>query len=342
MIVEEWLSELQTWQQRYARMAQRVHAQGDTAVDGTPRVELGRSAGWRVYRYGEVDGPPLLIVFALVNRPDVLDLIPSRSLIGALLAHGVNVHLIEWQEPSQRRDVSLATYLETYLADAVQQVLHANDARQLDLLGVCQGGVFSLCYTARHPAEVRRLITMVTPVDFHTRDNALSNLLANIDVTLMTEVLGNIPGAFVTQAFLALKPYSLASKKYLEAALGEISDEHLEAFLRMERWIHDTPDLAGLAFREFVQLFFHQNRLRRGGLRLGGHEIDIRAIRQPVLNVYATQDHIVPPAAARALGDLLPLSPYAELAVDAGHIGIYVSRKASTQVPVRIANWLAA
>ena len=342
MNTPDWMAELQTWQARYAQMAARVRAQSEAPPGVTPREELASEAGWRLYRYGRASGTPLLIVFALVNRPDVLDLAPGRSLIRSLLEHGVNVHLIEWDEPTERqRDVSLATYLQTYLADCVQAVLAANDTRQLDLLGVCQGGVFSLCYTALQPAQVRRLITMVTPVDFHTPDNALGNLLSNVDVELLTQVLGNIPGPLLTRAFLALKPYSLASKKYLDAALGDISDERLEAFLRMERWIHDTPDLAGAAFRDFVQLFFHQNRLVKGGLRLGTSDVDIGGIQQPVFNIYATQDHIVPPAAARALSDLLPLAPYAEFAVDAGHIGIYVSRKASTQVPRRIANWLS-
>ncbi|MDH3714164.1 MAG: alpha/beta fold hydrolase [Gammaproteobacteria bacterium] len=341
MNARDWVAELQTWQQRYAQMAERVRAHPEAASGVTPRKELAHEPGWRLYRYGDVAGPPLLIVFALVNRPDVLDLTPERSLIGALLEHGVNVHLIEWDEPPRRRDISLATYLQTYLARCVQHVLDANGTTRLDLLGVCQGGVFSLCYTALQPAQVRRLITMVTPVDFHTPDNALSNLLANIDVTLMADVLGNIPGSLITRAFLALKPYTLVSKKYLDAALGEISEERLEAFLRMERWIHDTPDLAGTAFREFVQLFFHQNRLVEGALRLGASDVDIRSIRQPVFNVYATRDHIVPPAAARALSDLLPHAPYAEFAVDSGHIGIYVSRTASAQVPRRIANWLA-
>lgn len=343
MNAHDWLAELGLWQQRYAQMAQRVRAQTNAEPGVTPRVELARDTGWRLYRYGDaVDGVPLLIVFALVNRADVLDLSANRSLIGALLARGVNVHLIEWEEPSGNRDTSLAQYINGYLEQAVQAVAEASGAAQLDLLGVCQGGVFSLCYTALRPARVRRLITMVTPVDFHTPDNALSNLLADVDVALMTEVLGNIPGPLITKAFLALKPYTLVSKKYLDAALDELSDERLEAFLRMERWIHDTPDLAGTAFREFVQLFFHENRLVSGPLQLAGSPVDIAGIRQPVLNVYATRDHIVPPSAARALGDLLPDAPYAELAVEAGHIGIYVSRKASTQVPRRIANWLAS
>ncbi len=340
--MQDWIAELENWQRRYAQLAQRARAHAVRTPGATPRREVARDTGWRLYRYGNVDGPPLLIVFALVNRPQVLDLSAERTLIGGLLARGVNVHLIEWDDPEPQLDVSLATYVQTYLADCVRRLLESSAATQLDILGVCQGGVLALCYTALHAASVRRLVTMVTPVDFHTPDNALSNLLAHVDVALMTEVLGNIPGPLVTRAFLALKPYSLVSKKFLDAALGEIADERLEVFLRMEHWIHDAPSLAATAFREFVQLFFHENRLLAGGLRLDGKAVDVAAIRQPVFNVYALRDHIVPPAAARALGTVLRAAPYAEFAVDAGHIGLYVSRGATTQVPRRVADWLAA
>ena len=58
----DWLSELQIWQQRYTQMAERVRAQTDASPGVTPREELAREPGWRLYRYGEAAGPPLLIV----------------------------------------------------------------------------------------------------------------------------------------------------------------------------------------------------------------------------------------------------------------------------------------
>ena len=94
MNAPDWLGELQTWQRRYARMAQRAQARGTPVSSGTPREKLENAAGWRLYRYGDNAGPPLLIVFALVNRPDVLDLTPERSLIRAGL----------WDEVKDRLD----------------------------------------------------------------------------------------------------------------------------------------------------------------------------------------------------------------------------------------------
>jgi polyhydroxyalkanoate synthase len=109
----------------------------------------------------------------------------------------------------------------------------------------------------------------------------------------------------------------------------------------MEKWIFDSPDQAGETFREFVKTFFQNNGFVEGTARVGGRPIDLKNITMPVFNVYASQDHLVPPDASRALRRLVGTDDYSELAFDGGHIGIYVSGKAQRTVPPAIADWLA-
>jgi polyhydroxyalkanoate synthase len=123
--------------------------------------------------------------------------------------------------------------------------------------------------------------------------------------------------------------------------MGEDPDA-LANFLRMERWIADSPDQAGQAFSEFVRWFFQQNRLVRGGLAIGGREVALSAIRCPVLNITARQDHLVPPSASRPLRGLLGSRDCTDFEFDGGHIGIYVSRSAQELLPKTIAEWLSA
>ena len=210
----------------------------------------------------------------------------------------------------------------------------------IDLLGICQGGAFSLCYTALHADKVRNLVTMVTPVDYHTPDNMLSHWARDIDVDLFVDALGNIPAALMNWVYLTLKPVRLLQQKYIN--LVDILDNprELENFLRMERWIFDSPDQAGEAFREFVKEFFQANKLVKGGLTIGGRPVDLGCITQPVLNIYAEQDHLVPPDASRALGHHVGSEDYTELAFRGGHIGIYVSGRAQREVPPAIHRWL--
>ncbi len=284
---------------------------------------------------------PLLIVYALVNRPYMTDLQADRSLVGGLLDAGIDVYLIDWGYPDQAdRFLTLDDYINGYVDRCVDEVRRRHDLPQIDILGICQGGTFSLCYASLHSGKVGKLVTMVTPVDFHTPDNLLSKWMRHIDVDQLVDTVGNVPGELLNWTFLALKPFRLMGQKYLD--LVEVLDdrEKLENFLRMEKWIFDSPDQAGAAFGEFVKDFFQHNKLVAGAVELGGRRVDLGALPMPILNVYATEDHLVPPKAARALANHVPAARYSELAFQGGHIGIYVSARAQRQIPPAIAGWL--
>jgi len=228
------------------------------------------------------------------------------------------------------------------LGGCIDHVRRAHRLESVNVLGVCQGGTMSLCHAALFPERVRNLVTMVTPVDFHTEDNLLSKWVQGVDVDRLVEAQGNVPGEWLNAAFLALMPLRLTAGKL--AGLADIADDPraLGNFLRMERWIRDSPDQAAAAFAEFVRCFFQENRLVRGDLEIGGRQVDLRRIECPVFNVYATQDHLVPPSASRPLAGLTGSRDYSTLEFDGGHIGIYVSRSAQELLPAAIAQWLAS
>jgi polyhydroxyalkanoate synthase len=284
--------------------------------------------------------PPLLIAYALVNRPYMLDLEPERSFVRGLLEGGREVYLVDWGYPeADDRGLGLDDYVLRYLHGCVQYLCARHGTLAVDLLGVCQGGTLALCYTALEPASVRRLALMVTPVDFHAEGFLLAHWLRYVDVDRLVDTLGNVPGSMLNWAFLALKPLSLSGRKALD--LIEILDDpaQLATFARMERWLHDNPDQAGRAFREFANAFFRRNALMHGGLTIGGREVALGHVHQPVLNVLARQDHIVPPAASRALSGLLARQQVRELVFDGGHIGVFASRHARSSVPRAVCQW---
>ncbi|MCB1622547.1 MAG: class III poly(R)-hydroxyalkanoic acid synthase subunit PhaC [Thiothrix sp.] len=288
------------------------------------------------------ESAPLLIVYALVNRPYMLDLQSGRSFVQGLLDAGQAVYLIDWVSPRRSdRYVGLEDYILGDIHACVAWLCARYQVPALDLLGVCQGGVFSLCYAALKPTAVRNLVLMVTPVDFHTPDNALSHAFRQVDAERLVAAWGNIPGQLLQQAFQGLKPFRLGSEKYLDALNGLQDEAALQNFLHMEQWINDSPDLAGEAFRQFTRDFFQANALVQGQVHIGGQPVVLQHVTCPVLNIYGLQDHLVPPAASRALAGLTGSTDYTELAFDGGHIGIYVSRRARL-IPPAIGRWLAA
>ncbi len=312
----------------------------------TPRTEVYREDKMRLYRYqAPADvvqkGAPLLVIYALVNRPYMADIQEDRSTIKNLLQQGQDVYLIDWGYPDNAdRSLTMDDYINGYIDRCVDVIRERHDLDQINILGICQGGSFSLCYTSLHQEKVKNLVTMVTPVDFKTPDNMLSAWVQNMDVDLLVDTVGNIPGDMLNWSFLSLKPFSLTGQKYL-GMVDLLDDEaKLKNFLRMEKWIFDSPDQAGETFRQFLKEFYQGNAFLNGGCSLGGEEVALQNISCPILNVFAEQDHLVPPDASKALKGRTASKDYTELSFSGGHIGIYVSGKAQAQVTPAISDWL--
>jgi polyhydroxyalkanoate synthase subunit PhaC len=326
----------------YAALAVAHHA----AAGCSDKEEVWRSGKLRLYRYRSIAQStataPLLIVYALVNRPYMMDLQEDRSLIRGLLAQGLDVYLIDWGYPDGAdRFTTLADYIEGSIRGSVDEILRDHGLESLNVLGVCQGGVLSLCYAALHPERVRNLITMVTPVDFHTQADLLSKWVRKIDIAAWVGD-GNVSGDALNQLFLSLMPFRLMQQKYVELLRGPPTAERIENFMRVEQWIFDSPDQAGAAFREFVTWFYQENRLARNCLDIATRNVELGALRMPMLNLIGKRDHLVPPAASLALERLAGSDDFTTLQLDLGHIGMYVSARAQREVPPAIGQWLAS
>jgi polyhydroxyalkanoate synthase len=323
----------------------------DLTVGVTPKEVVYQEDNVTLYRFQPVVeqplSPPLLIVYALINRPLMVDLQRDRSLVANLLKLGLDVYLIDWGYPTRTdRWLTLDDYINGYIDNCVDAMRTRHQLDKINLLGICQGGAFSLCYSALHPEKVKNLIAMVTPVDFHI-PNSLLNLWGGstlgaeaLDIDLMVDALGNIPGDYLNAEFLTLKPWQLGMQKYLD--LLEIMDDEAKLlnFLRMEKWIFDSPDQAGETYRQFLKDFYQGNKLIKGEVMIGDRPVKLDNIRIPVLNLYAENDHLVPPASSLALGQYVGTQDYTVQSFPVGHIGMYVSRKVQETLPPVIANWL--
>lgn len=328
-------------------------AEGYNTLNNLGEIKVGVSEKEAVYKEDNLvlyhfkartkkqNSVPLLIVYALVNRPYMADLQDGRSMIQGLLDEGLDVYLIDWGYPeSADKFLSLDDYINGYIDRCVDVIREKHNRKNINLLGICQGGTFSLCYSALHQEKVKNLVTTVTPVDFHTKDDLLSRMVQNIDVDQVVDTLGNLPGDLLNMAFLSLKPYSLMGQKYVD--LVNILDDKDKAmnFMRMEKWIFDSPDLAGEAYREFIKQFYQENGLVKGMVKIGDETVDLGKIKIPVLNIYAMHDHLVPPDSSKALEGCVGSKDYESLEFPGGHIGIYVSGKAQKMIPPSVAKWL--
>ncbi len=118
------------------------------------------------------------------------------------------------------------------------------------------------------------------------------------------------------------------------------NEETVQNFLRMEKWIFDSPDQAGETFRQFIKDCYQKNLLIKNEMELGGKKINLKNITMPLLNVMAETDHLVPNDASIPLNDAVSSEDKETLIFPTGHIGIFVGSRSQKEVCPKIAQWL--
>ncbi|UMZ72577.1 class III poly(R)-hydroxyalkanoic acid synthase subunit PhaC [Natranaerofaba carboxydovora] len=317
----------------------------DVDVAPTPKELIYQEDKMKLYHYKpikkDVNTIPTVIVYALVNRQYMMDLQEKNSVIKRWLELGLDVYIVDWGYPDKSdKYITMEDYIYGYMDNAINKVMEINNVDEINLLGVCQGGTFSAIYSALFPEKIKNLVTMVAPFDFDTKDGLLFHWSDYMDVDNLVDAHGVIPADFMNFGFLMLRPFSLTMDKYVGFLDNADNPEVVKDFLRMERWIFDSPDQAGEAFRKFIKELYQENKLIKNELQLGGRTVDLKNIDMPLLNVYAEKDHLVPPAASKPLNDVVSSKDKELVSIKGGHIGIYVGSKSQKEVAPKVADWL--
>jgi polyhydroxyalkanoate synthase len=328
----------------------------EVTIATTPKDEVWRQDKVTLHHYRPLAekkvSTPVLIVYGLIGRYTMADLQEDRSLVRNLLNLGVDLYVVDWGSPSRAdRWLTLDDYIDGYLAECVWFISQQHAIDKVSLLGICEGGVFTTCHAALHPDMVKTLVLTITPIDFHgdTVENRLGHGFINIwtrslapeDIDRLIEAYGNLPGEFMGSVFSMMTPMRTLMKYNLD--MLEVMDDEKKFlnFLRMEKWIADRPHHPGEAAKQWLKELYQDNKLIKNAFTINGRQVNLRNITMPVLNVYAKDDHIIPPATSQALGAKVGTRDYTELALPGGHVGVFVGGKSQSLLGAGIAKWLA-
>ncbi len=339
--------DLQELPRKVIRAGQVLTGELDYEVAGTPAKVVYREDKMRLLHYerpGAKKKPhstPVLIVYALINRYIMLDLEPGRSFIQNLLNEGLDVYLIDWGYPTGAdRFLNLDDYVNGYLDNAVEWIRSQGPScEKINLMGVCMGGTFSVMYTALYPHKVQNLITLATPTRFDIDDAGLFLWARGIDADRLSEIVGNLPGDLANILYLLVVPVATVDKYVRFLDMVE-NPKQVSTFLRMEKWIFDSPDMAGEAFKEWIRDLLQQNLLIRNRLVLGGQKVDLSAITCPLLNVFGKKDYLAPPSSAKPLSRAVGSKDVTTMGVDTGHVGIFVGSMSYKTIIPKIVGWI--
>lgn len=287
---------------------------------------------------------PLVFVYALVNRPYILDLKKGRSVVSNFVERGFDTYLVDWGVPADAdRYLTLDDYINGYLINVMDFLRERTGVKRLNVLGYCMGGTMSTIFTALHQNFVKNLILLAAPIDFGGRDGLLSVWTQSryFDVDKFVDAFGNCPAEFLQASFLLMRPVHNLIQKPLDFYEHMHEEKYLEDFLTTEAWLQDNIPVPGEVYREFVKYLYQQNLLVQGRLAVGKHVVKLDKITCPVLNLIAGQDDLVPCSQSLPFTDFVGSKDRKNIILQGcGHIGLAIGGRAQKELWPQACDWL--
>jgi len=307
----------------------------------------------KLYRYTPVVPPgkrhkvPLLLVFAIMNRPYILDLLPGRSFVEFMVARGYDVYLLDWGSPGiEDKNLKFDDYALEYLPRAIRKVKAVSGSDTFSLLGWCLGAVLCTIYAALRSDEgLQNLLLLTAPLDFTKRDSItlahwVDEKYYNVDRVLAT--YGNMPAEMIGFGAQVLKPVENFFQNYWHLWDNLENARAVRAWQAMNTWVTDNVPMAGAAYKQLINDLYRQNSLIENRLVIRGQVVDLRKITANLLNIIALDDHITPPCQSESILEKVSSADKEAFRIRGGHIGIMAGSTASKTTWPHIDEWLSA
>jgi polyhydroxyalkanoate synthase subunit PhaC len=321
------------------------------AIAQTPKELIWTLNKAKLYRYVPVvpkekrHPVPLLLVFALMNRPYILDLRPGHSFVEFMVSRGYDVYLLDWGVPGpEDKNLKFDDYTMEYMPRAIRKMKSISGSEEFSLLGWCIGAILTTIYAALRPDEgLRNMVLLTAPLAFSDKEHLTFARWTEekyFDIDKILAAFGNMPGEMIDYGAKALKPVENYISNYLKLWDNLDNPQVVEAWHSMNTWVTDNIPLAGGAFRQLIVDLYRNDRLMKGELMIGGQRVDLSKLRANLLTVIAKGDHITPPCQSEPLLSKVSSKDKEAYHIPGGHIGIMAGSGAHKHTWPHIDAWL--
>lgn len=342
-------------QQTYTRYVKGTKAIIDSLnvpVGLTPKELVWSLNKTKLYRYkpkkpAEERYPiPLLLVYALINKPFIFDLTPGRSFVEYMLDQGFDVFLLDWGSPGlEDKNTTFDDYVTQYLFRAVRKMKRVSGSEEISMLGYCIGATLAIVYAALYPeTRLRNLILLTAPIDYSSQpERSMAVWLDenSLDIDKLVDTLGNVPGELIRHWAKLLKPVENFVGAYVNLFKMLDDEASVRGWQAINRWVEDVIPFAGEAFRQFVNDYLRNNQLITGKHLINGKAVDLSKIDVPILNIVAEFDHLVSREQSESIMDMVSSTDKVLLEIPSTHVGIMASSRAKYKLWPEIAGWLS-
>ena len=239
---------------------------------------------------------PVFIVPPQINKYYILDLAPNRSLIEHLVGSGQQVFCVSWRNVGpEHQEWDLDTYV-TAVLEATDAALDITKSPDLNLLGVCAGGITALAMlgylTATGDNRISSTTSLVTVIDWEvpsTIGTFMSPALART-VTEMSKRKGVLSGEDLGKLFAWLRPNDLIWNYWVNNYLMGKNPPKFDVLA----WNGDSTNLPAGLHKNFVDIAVANAMTKPGAVEVLGTKIDLESITCDTFVVGAETDHITP------------------------------------------------
>ncbi|WP_310359278.1 class III poly(R)-hydroxyalkanoic acid synthase subunit PhaC [Neobacillus drentensis] len=333
--------------QRVQRATQVLTTDAEPEVAPTPKEVVWTRNKTKLYRYIS-DHPkkhkvPLLFVYALINKPYILDLTKGGSLIEFLVERGFDVYLLDWGTPGyEDRNMKLDDYVMDYIPRAVRKVLRKSNADEVSILGYCMGGTITSMFAALHPElPIRNLIFMTSPFDFEN-SSTYGEMLDEryFDIDKVVDTLGCIPPEMIDYGNKMINPMGTNFGPFISLVERADNENFIKSFKLLQKWLNDGILFPGEAYRQWIRDFYQKNKLINGEMVIRGQKVNLENIKANVLNLAGKNDLIAPPHQVEALMNAISSEDKEFKVLPVGHTSITYGSQATKITYPTIAEWL--
>ncbi|MFJ7973294.1 class III poly(R)-hydroxyalkanoic acid synthase subunit PhaC [Psychrobacillus sp. NPDC096389] len=333
--------------QQIKRLTEVISSDAEPEVGQTPKEVIWTKNKAKLYRYQpavkKTNKVPILMIYALINKPYILDLYPGNSLIEHLTDKGHDVYLLDWGTAGHEdRHMKLDDYIVDYIPRAVNKVLKTSKAKDVTLLGYCMGGTMTAVFTALYPQlPIRNLILMTSPIDFGNAGH-YSNWLDKryFQLDKLVDTLGNVPFELIDFGNKLLNPISNVVGPYVSLADRVENEDFVLNWKLMQKWLNDGVPFPGESYRQWIRDFYQENKLINDQLVIRGRKVALSNIKANLLNISATKDNIVLPHQIAPLNDKVSSKNKTLHIVETGHVSVVTGRKAVNEIHPYIEKWI--
>lgn len=299
--------------------------------------EQGQARMFKAQQGAPIYNVPIVLVPSMVNKSDILDLLPDRSLLRWLAAQGFDPYLFDWGNPVQDgAQDTLDHALEQRLIQAIESL-----GKPVLLLGYCMGGLFATAVSSIRPDLVKGCLLLATPWNFHDEKAAMKNrlsLMKPMAIPYMTQY-HHLPDSWMQAVFATLDPEGSIKKFSSFAAMPE-GDPRESVFVAVEDWLNEGVDLPARIATVCMEEWYDQNLPCKGEWVVMNRKIVAADLKVPTFVVAAKDDRIVPPDSALAFADQRIKGE--RLVCTTGHVGLIAGRNAIVTIWTPMAKWFAA